>query len=241
MSKEEIKDARKANEERKKQMQLRQKHSQRITIARHGRDAFSNGEYVFAVKKYTEYLNIHAMMNERDIFNITPDLFDSKKDVTELLLISHIYWDLSRIYEMTPKFKENYIKAVNQFVVFTVNQQYQVLNAEMLRKYIKANKNKSPYIAELEKSLQKIFVDSKKCYIASHCFGENHLHTNNLREIKNYLNKSDFGIEIIRNYYLVSHNLVTFLENKRSLSLTLKLLTKPILTVVANIIRLRKL
>lgn len=236
----EISDARKANEERKRQIQLRQKHSQRITIARHGRDAFSNGEYVHAVKKYTEYLNIHAMMNEREIFNITPDLFDAKKDITELLLISHIYWDLSRIYEMTPKFKENYIKSINQFVVFTVNQQYQVLNAEMLRKYIKANKGKSPYIVELERALQRIFVDSKKCYIATHCFGEDHFYTNDLREIKKYLNQSEVGIELIRSYYLCSYHLISFLDKNKIIKKIFKFFSKPLLISIAMIIRLRK-
>ena len=64
-------------------------------------------------------------------------MFDAKRQVTELLLISHVYWELARINEMPPKLQKNFSRSLNQFVKFTINQPYQVLNSEMLRKYIK--------------------------------------------------------------------------------------------------------
>ncbi len=63
--------------------------------------------------------------------------------MTEMLLISHVYWELSRVYEMTPKLQVAFDKCLKQFVRFTINQPYQVLNSEVLRKYIKKNKHVS--------------------------------------------------------------------------------------------------
>ena len=145
--------------DKKKKLALQKKYEQRITIARQGREYFSQKDYVNAAKKYNEYLGILAELNEVDeIYKLTPSMFDQKKQVTEMLLISHIYWELARVHEMTPKLQTAFNKCITQFVKFTANQPYQVLNAEMLRKYIKKNKNKTPQLGVLNHAYQQIFV-----------------------------------------------------------------------------------
>ena len=93
----------------KRKVQLQKKYGQRITIARQGRDAFMQKDYIGATKKYNEYLSILAQMNDQeDIYKLSPVMFDNKKEVTEMLLISHIYWEIARINEMTPKLQKNF-------------------------------------------------------------------------------------------------------------------------------------
>ncbi len=225
-------------EKNRRKLALQKKYSTRITIAKQGREAFLSKDYVNATKKYNEYLGILAEMNEvEDIFKITPAMFDSKKHVTEMLLISHVYWELARINEMTPKLQPNFQKALTQFVKFTVNQPYQVLNAEMLRKYIKKNKNVSAQISGLYSAHSQIYVESKKCYIATFCFGEESSELVILRKFKNTLTNSSLGISFIRIYYNHSSKLVDLVQNKNLLAIFFIKLSKYPLRIFAKILK----
>lgn len=195
--------------EKQKKLALQKRYGQRITIARQGREAFLSKDYVTAAKKYNEYLGILAESKDlNDIFKLTPAMFDPKKNLTEMLLISHVYWELARINEMTPKLQKNFFQALNQFVKFTINQPYQVLNSEMLRKYIKKNKKTSPQIGQLNQALSQIHVQSKKCFIATECFGTTHPVTINLRSFKKELLRWPGGHKTVELYYRISSTIV---------------------------------
>lgn len=196
------------DKEKRNNTALMQKYQTRITIARNGHSLFQSGDYLNAIKKYNEYLNILAELNDRDVFNITPELFVGKTQVTELLLISHVYWDMAKIYEKSDKLQDSFYKCIDQFVIFTVNQPYQVLNAEMLRKYLKSNKD-SKYHDALKRAHQKIYIESKKCYIATFCFGDDHSITNDLRLFKNKLAQYPLGISLIKFYYQISEFIIS--------------------------------
>lgn len=204
--------------QRKQQkLALQKKYEQRITIARQARDAFFSKDYVVASKKYNEYLGIHAELNEvDDIYKLSPAMFDPKKQVAELLLISHVYWELARIHEMAPKLQNTFQKALSQFVKFSINQPYQVLNSEMLRKYIKKNKRTSIQVPHFNAALSQIHIQSKKCFIATECFGENHPVTMQLRIFKNELIAWPYGTRIVEIYYKYSTQIVrSKKENKK--------------------------
>ncbi|MBC75754.1 MAG: hypothetical protein CME64_07040 [Halobacteriovoraceae bacterium] len=225
-----------AKEKARKKLALQNKYVQRITIAKHGREMFLAKEYIGATRKYTEYLTILSEMNEKDdIYELSPSMFDSKKDLTEMLLISHVYWELSRIYEMTPKLQKSYELALKQFIKFTVNQPYQVLNSEMLRKYIKNNKHRSKQILALEKAFSQIQVESKKCYIATHAFGQSHWVTNELRRFKEHKLAGAYGTKLTALYYFLSSKLVESIASQPLLGRVISLVSRPPLYVVAFI------
>lgn len=206
----------KQKEKKKQKLALQKKYGQRITIARQGRESFLQKDYVNAQKKYNEYLSILAELNDiEDIYRLSPAMFDSKREVTEMLLVSHVYWEIARINEMTPKLQKNFYKALSQFVKFTVNQPYQVLNAEMLRKYIKKNKNVTPQYPVLNDAYQQIFVQSKKCYIATHCFGATHPTTNIYRNLKDLLLEYPLGQKFIILYYETSPQFIQFITKHK--------------------------
>lgn len=233
MSKEEVKEE--SSRDKQKKLALQKKFSTRITIARQGREAFLAKDYVTALKRYNEYLSILSESKEiQDIYALTPAMFNNKTQVTEMLLISHIYWEIARINEMTPKLQANFQKALSQFVKFTTNQPYQVLNAEMLRKYIKKNQKSSRQIALLNDAYSQIFVQSKKCYIATMCMGENHEVTRQLRDFKSHLLKWPYGQKLVECYYRLSSKLVNYLENKIILQKNLKRAISPLLTFFAK-------
>lgn len=222
-----LKSERELAEKRKRKQALQRKFGQRITIARHGREYFSRGDYINASKKYLEYLGIHAEMNDlQDIYRLSPKMFSQQSQVTEALLISHIYWELARIHESEKKLEKTFAKALSQFVKFTVNQPYQVFNAEMLRKYIKKTKGKSPKQKHLQEALQQIFVQSRKCYIATHCFGTNHDVTIRLRKFKDILATSNAGRTFITLYYKASPKLIDLGQKNIFFDKTLKVLSQ---------------
>jgi hypothetical protein len=223
------------NQEKQRTLALQNKYGVRITTARQGREAFLSKDYVTALTKYNEYLGILAETKEiNDIYNLSPAMFNTKTEVTELLLISHIYWEIGRICEMTPKLQPNYHKALAQFVKFTANQPYQVLNAEMLRKYIKKNANSSRQIEALNSAYSQIFVNSKKCYVATMCYGEDHLVTAQLRVFKGHLIKWPQGLKVVEIYYLYSSRICSFLEYNLFLKAIIVNFTKPFLSLFAK-------
>jgi hypothetical protein len=223
----------------KRKLALQKKYGVRITTAKQGREAFLAKDYITATKKYNEYLGILAELNEvDDIFKISPSMFDNKKEVTEMLLISHIFWEIARINEMTPKLQKNFQQSLSQFVKFTINQPYQVLNAEMLRKYIKKNKNVSKQLPMFNDALNQIFVESKKCYIATMCFGETHEFTRVLRQFKSILNKHVIGVKFIDIYYRNSSIFVEVCENNQFLRLFSIIILKPLLSLFAKTLQL---
>lgn len=225
-------------EKNRRKLSLQKKYSTRITIAKQGRESFLVKDYISATKKYTEYLAILAEMNEAEgIYSITPSMFDSKKHVTEMLLISHIYWELSRINEMTPKLQSNFQKTLNQFVKFTINQPYQVLNAEMLRKYIKKNKNVSRQIQSFNTAYQQIFVQSKSCYIATFCFGEGSEELSTLRNFKRVLVRSTLGLKFTEFYYRFSSSLVTKANQNNTMAKFFLLASKIPLQIFAKTLK----
>lgn len=209
------KEKKNSREEAREKSRIRQNYSKRITISKYGREAFQAGDYLNALKNYHQYLKTLGEVHDRDIYTITPDLFDKKKHVTEMLLISQVYWDMSRIYEKNAQMASNFQKCLNQFVRFTANQPYQVVNAEMLRKYIKKNNHKSPQIAALEKAYSQIFVQSRKCYLATYTFEPQEFELTFLRNFKSALLNQPYGQKFVELYYRVSSDLINKLEKKQ--------------------------
>ncbi len=161
-------------------------------------------------------------------------MLNNKSQVTELLLISHIYWEIARVNEMTPKLSANFQKALSQFIKFTVNQPYQVLNAEMLRKYIKKNAKSSRQIGALNEAYSQIFVQSKKCYIATMCYGDEHQVTNQLRDFKSHLLNWPFGNILVSLYYKHSSSLCRYLEKNSKIKKQVIFFSKPFLSLFAK-------
>lgn len=225
-------DSKEQKEKQKRRLALQSKFNQRITIAKNARELFLNKDYVNATVKYTEYLAIHAELNDLDdIYQLKPSMFDPNRDVTELLLISHVYWEMARINEMTPKLQATYKKCISQFVKFTINQPYQVFNSEMLRKYIKKNKNRSLQLGLLNEAYSQIFVQSRKCYIASFCFQPESYELNFLRNYKQDLLQKRNGLIVVQTYYRLSSRLVSFLEHRPRTAKIFKFITRPLLNI----------
>lgn len=215
--------------EKKNLQALNKRYQNRFTFARVAREAFKKSDYIVAIKNYNEYLKTMGDIHDQDPLELQPSIFDPNKDVSEMLLVSQIYWELAKIYDMTPKLQGELSKVLNQFVVFTINQPFQVVNAEILRKYLKKpglnNHN------EFKAAYDKIFIESDKCYISTLCFGNNSFETKNLRNFKDFIKHTSWGLAFIKNYYRASSRFVFFLKDKPLLVKVFNFFIKPPLRI----------
>lgn len=223
-----------------KKAAIERKYKIRITIAKEGRKFFLEKDYVKAAQKYHEYLEILAYYKSlSSIFDLRPSHFDKNDEITEMLLISNIFWELACIYELTPKLQDSFQKCLNQFVTFTVNQKFQVLNSEMLRKYIKSNKKKIKNISKMQEAYGKIQSESKACYIATLCFGNSHPVTMNIRSLKPFLLKFILGQKFVRIYYVFSTKLL-YSKRFKPFEKSFSFISRPPLILLSFIIELTK-
>jgi hypothetical protein len=235
-----MKSGRTAREEREKRLLLKHKFDNRITVARFGNESRGIRDYSGALKKFTDYLQVMAeVKGVQDIFSIKPQHFDTKKDVTEMLMISHIYFEMAKMYDSSPKFLEETKRCLSQFVLFSVNQPYQVINSELMRKHLKKTLFKNP--DEFRNAYIQIFVQSKKCYVVTFCLGTHHPVTQEFRALKDLMLEYRAGQELVRLYYQFSSQAVARWEGRTLPTFFGKWFVRPALvlfskTVLRNII-----
>lgn len=222
-----------ARDERERILKLKHKYENRITIAKYGKESLDAGDYANALRKFTDYLAIMAEIKEvKEIFDLRINQFDPKKDITEMLMISHIFFEMARLYDAVPKFQPDAQKCLDLFVHFSANQPYQVVNSEMVRKYLKKSVFKNPDM--FRNAYQQIFVQSKKCYVVTFCYGDSHLVTRDYREFKDWLLSYQLGQDLVRHYYRFSSVVVPKYENNFWFRMTSNLIIKPLLLLFSK-------
>jgi hypothetical protein len=186
---------------------LEGRYRQRFTIAKEGKRAQQLGDFRNMVLRYTDYLRILAETYEaRSIYELKPELFDKKKDVAELLLISQVYWELAKIYDQSDRVIDKLRSCLSQFVLFTSNQDYQSLNTEIVRKDIRKCRFKHEKI--FKQSLESIYKDSRNCYVITH-FSHNVEVVADFRNFKEFLWSSvPYGSRLVAKYYQYSPALI---------------------------------
>lgn len=226
----------KVTKEKAKNMEaLNKRYQSRISVAKQGKIAFQNNDFMNAIKFYNMYFKIISDVKEVSDKKINPGLFNKETELSEMMLISHIYWDLAKIYDRTDNLQNEFRRCLSQFAKFTTGHAYQVVNAEMLRRHIRSGRmiHKNDFV----ETHKKIYVQSKKCYVATHCFGYEHENTHSIRKIKPYLLQSHMGYVFTDLYYKYSPSLVRYLQNNPRVDFVFtRLIAKPVLTLFSKII-----
>lgn len=206
MAKKQTKDLK---DERKKE-QLKELYRTRLTHLKRAQLLVREDKMAQAVDSYTKYLGILSLYFDIPEEKLSPSLFDPEKDLTELLLISHAYWDLAKAFDRSPNLQRDCLRCLEQFIKFSIGFKYQYVNAQIVRKF--NNKKQAHNPKAFESAYQRIQISSKKCYIASHAFGEDHPVTDTLRHFKTLIKDYRLGLDFIDFYYRISPRLVRFLS-----------------------------
>ncbi len=227
------KSGRTAREEREKRLILKHRFETRITVARFGNESRGVKDFSGALRKFTDYLQVMAeVKGVPDIYSLKPQHFDPKKDVTEMLMISHIYFEMAKMYDAVPKFHDESKRCIDQFVLFSVNQPFQVINSELMRKHLKKTLFKNVEI--FRNAYVQIFVQSKKCYVVTFCLGGQHPVTQDFRALKDILLEYRAGQELVRIYYKYSSVAVHRWEGKPAALLAGKWIVRPLLVLFSK-------
>ena len=220
------KSGKEAREEREKMLILKHKFENRITVAKFAKESLDAGDYASALQKFVEYMDIMAEVKKvRDFYALKTSHFDPKSQITEMLMISHIYFEMARIYDAVPKYAEDAKKCLEQFAHFSANQPYQVVNSELIRKHLKKSvfKNRDAFQAAHD----QIYVQSKKCYVVTFCYGNEHARTQEFRAFKDWLLNYQSGQELVRLYYNYSSVAVSKWEKSPLMHLIAKFFIRP--------------
>lgn len=218
-------------QEERKREQIVELYRTRLTHLKRAQLLIRDDKMAQAVDSYTKYLGILALYFDTTEDKLTPTLFDPVKDVTELLLISHAYWDLAKAFDRSPNLQRDCFRCIDQFVKFSIGFKYQHVNAQIIRKF--NNKKQAHNPKAFLAAYQKIQISSKRCYIASSCFGEESPKTETLRQFKSAIAPYSLGKDFIDWYYSVSPRIVSFLDGKPKLKIiTNNFFIKPFLNII---------
>jgi hypothetical protein len=228
-------DSKDSKDERKRE-QVIELYRTRLTHLKHAQVFVKEDRMAQAVDSYNKYLGILGLFFDTTEDKLTPSLFDAQKDMTELLLISHAYWDLAKAYDRSPNLQRECFRCLEQFTKFSIGFNYQHVNAQIIRKF--NNKKQAHNPKAFEAAYQKIQINSKRCYVATMCFGFEHEKTEFLRHFKLKIAKHTLGLDFIDFYYSHSPALVSYLETKPKLkSFFNYFVAKPLLTTFIFFVR----
>ena len=114
----------------------------RINLAQSGVHAYKNKRIPEAARCFHAYLHILEDWKGVPEGGLLPSHFDMSTDITELLLISGVYWDLAKIYDRTrSKAKQReFSHCLEKYILFSKDMPFQHVCLETMRKYISNDK-----------------------------------------------------------------------------------------------------
>ncbi|MBT3585545.1 MAG: hypothetical protein HN509_11620 [Halobacteriovoraceae bacterium] len=228
-----------ADDEDKKPEAILKAHRDRLKYLKKGQEFSQADDIPKAVQCYNQYLHALALFFRTEEPALKPKLFDQESDIAELLLISHVYWDLAKAYDRSPNLRHESVRCLDQFTKFTIGYKYQHVNAQMLRNFIKKRLAYNP--KAFKQAYEKIKVQSKSCYIATYCYSEEHPYLANLRQLKLHLLNNRLGNKFVDYYYLYSPLLISWLSGRKKTSFIFKnFLAKPFIYLVIRFIKILK-
>jgi hypothetical protein len=228
------KDAKDIVSERKRE-QIVELYRTRLNHLKRAQSFAKEDKMNLAVDSYVKYLGVLALYFDITEEKLSPSLFDPEKDMTELLLISHAYWDLAKAYDRSPSLQRECLRCLDQFLKFSIGFKYQHVNAQIVRKFNLKKQAHNPKAFEM--AYHKIQISSKKCYIATECFGEDDYRTETLRAFKLCLSPYEWGKDFIDWYYAFSPRLISKFQTLPKTNFLFKtLLAKPTLTALVFLI-----
>lgn len=229
--KSDLKDAK----EDKKREQVVELYRTRLTHLKRAQVFVKEDRMAQAVDSYNKYLGILALYFDTTEDRLTPTLFDPEKDMTELLLISHAYWDLAKAYDRSPNLQRDCLRCLEQFMKFSIGFKYQHVNAQIIRKF--NNKKQAHNPKAFEAAYHKIQISAKRCYVATMCFGFEDQRTETLRHFKLAIAKYSLGLDFIDFYYAYSPKLVDALEKNPAAKTIFNFIARPLLSTFVFIVR----
>lgn len=183
----------------------------RVNLIRKARSCMSQKMFSDAAVSYEKYIKVLELVFEVAAGNLHPEQFKDSARTQELTIVASAYWDLLRIYDTSPKYKERQTMAANKLALFL---KYTPIYPDILRKaeiFLKQAKH-----PDVIKHFLKIAKDEKgKCFIATSAFNSpDAAEVLFLREFRDErLLPTRIGTFFVNVYYAISPVFARFLNN----------------------------
>lgn len=138
----------------------------RVALVRKAKDHLAQREYGESAIYFEKYLRVLELVYDKKPGELSPELFSTDARRQEMTVVTSVYWDLMRIYDQSPRYKDRQTAAANklsEFVRFTPIYGHIMRKAETLSRTAK-----SP---DVFRNFLKISNKSRpRCFIASAAF-----------------------------------------------------------------------
>ncbi len=173
----------------------------RVTLVKRAKDCLARKNFSDAAINYEKYIRVLEVVFDKPPGELTPNLFDKGKG-QELTVLASVYWDLMRIYDTSPRYRDRQIKAaakLAEFVRFTPIFSHVIRKAES-----QARTAKNP-----EAFRQFLAISNKnrpRCFIATAAFDDDQDPSiQTLRLFRDrVLRRHPYGRRFVRLYYRFS-------------------------------------
>lgn len=173
----------------------------RVALVKKARNSMTEKAFAEAAVTYEKYLKVLEFVLDVKSGELTPNLFKDQAKTSELTIVASTYWDLFRIYDTSPRYKEKQASSGKKLALFV---RYTPIYPDIIRKAEAFQRTaKNP---DNVKSFLKEAAESKgRCFIATAAFQYESQEVQDLIKFRdNYLIKSSIGRLFINTYYRTS-------------------------------------
>jgi hypothetical protein len=184
----------------------------RLDFVTSGLELLSKHKAAEAVIAFRNYIKLLEDFKGVGDGGLTPAHFDYSKDLGDLLLLSGIYWELTKLFDRTnsEETKQLFFQYLEKFIMFSSGVSYQALSAEGLRRYLAHGK---PTHRDAFKNAYKV-LGKGKCFVVSSLIDVIDYETLpafwSLRD--DYLVHRAWGRAFVRAYYAVGPTLARAMD-----------------------------
>lgn len=193
----------------------------RVNLVKHARQLMAQKAYPEAAVSYEKYIRVLEISYDLKPGNLTPDVFGKSSRSKELTVVATAYWDLMRIYDTNPTYRDRMMmagKKLAQFLPFSPIFPDVIKKAQQF------------YGSAKNPDIVKTFLrDSKavsgKCFVATAAFeNAEHPAVEALRQFRDRrLLKSDAGLQFVMLYLRHGPRMAAWLEAHPSLKVPTRL------------------
>lgn len=198
---------------RQQEEQRKELLKKRMEIAKEGLRLMQTGHTIQAVKHYQQYILILEFWKKCGRDGLTIDLFDRKKDLYEIVMLSGIFWDMAKLYDRAKHESQRteLNLCLQKYVIFSKGMPFQALSGEALRRYL--GSGRCQHRLEFKKTYAALTGD--RCFIATSLLDVTDPHTiTYLRGFRDgSLRRYPLGRVFIRLYYKHSRKFVPLLDH----------------------------
>lgn len=186
----------------------------RVNLVKQAKQQLSMKNYADAAVAYEKYLKVLEIVYEVGAGELSPENFKKEQRTQELTVIASVYWDLMRVYDTHPTYRERQMRAAEklaEFVRFTPVYPHIIRRAES---NVRTSKNPEAF----KKFLRLSNANRPRCFIATSAFEFRSPEVDALCRFRDqYLRNRNFGRRLIRVYYRLSPSVASWLDRHPAL------------------------